>query len=547
MGKMIFAALCLASAALAGCAARESAQVSSEQISWNCDRIDPPSQGSQVQPPRAMDELLAAYEEIGRQHVKNSSLLTLSPRSTSSFRMASEVRQELREIAQEIIANGFDATEPLLEFLARELRQSRPETYGRDRLDFTRHVLNMLVTIGDPACVPFLLEILESPNVPENPESERAFPEARPNQSRAVLVQLAVLDALQHLTYLRFAGSDSSRGVERTSILVDCGQPQDEGPNFTEIAEAYRNIVDLLGLDRDEWHDHAVRAAHRMLQSEEIEVIHQAISFLQSPRDDNSRMAFVRGEMRDSEPLATLDRIAEIVPGLLSAITDEPQMKDPAFRPIRWLQALCAYGPHARPYVHILIQLHEAESSGESRSGGFRALGKVGGNEVMDHLAEQLPVIQTKAEAAAARADRLAGRRSDLREERRSQFRERTAWRSAEINLGLAFDRWTARHFETNEARLEWWKLNRELPEEDRMRANLPVLIEQASGEPDGSLRFGFILLLGTSLVPECVMGGLPLRIDLDCVQQNLERLQFDPSRGIFRLPRGHSRQCEME
>jgi hypothetical protein len=535
MARVIVATACLMSIVVAGCAAREILPPSAPQIEWDHDPRRSVTHHGRSQPPRPVTELLPVYEEFGRLVYRDISSLTLPNvrlhSTTRRSEQAEEDRRTFRAIAQEIIDNGPEATEPLLAFLDRELREIRHESVQGVHLDFTKHLLDMLTQIGDLASVPFLLDLLESPNVAEFPVDEQAVRRRGVDETRAELVQRAVLNAVERLTGVRFAGPIQYRRTQWDSILVDYERLREKDWSFVELAAEYRELVKQLGLNRARWNEYALQAAHRMLYRDELESIQLAAAFLQSSPDRRTGGALVRREMRDSDPLATLERVAVVAAMLLSNNVENPAPIDSLEHPLRWFHLLCAYGPHARQYAPLLTHIHCGYTDVATAAGSYTSLSAVGGKVIIDYLAEQLPVVHAKVEAISA--DRAAGRPYDSREYLRL--------RGAKHNLELAFDRWAARRFETNEARLDWWVLNRDRPEEVRMRANLPVLVEQATHDPGWSA----FLLRNLIDMPECATRDLPQRIDLECVQENLEGLRFDPSRGIFRLPSGELITCD--
>ncbi len=423
--------------------------------------------------------------------------------------------ESFRDVQSEIVQRGKEMVDPLLEFLDVELKTIRSEANGGHRLDFTRYILTMLARIGDPAILPHLIDLLESPEVAD-PNADANV--ASLQWTRTDQVQSAVLQHLAILTAVQFSGRIDPFWVQNEFCIPATGDwfLGEKVDDYEAIAAQYRRWIEVYSLDRHRWIERSINFAREHLASGDPPRVRVALRFLQAtilyPADPLR-------PWRDDDPHATLSQLAEYVRSLMEEPVDEEMPTWHPSHPRSWLSELCHYGPLAREHEQLLVDLVRGHRT--NNWGGYRQLRRVGGDVIMDFLVDHMPLVHERAEAI--RNDPSTPRGLPGGD-------ERLAWLSADRDLLVAFDRWVGRRFDTIEERIEWWEQNREKPEQQRFREHLPLLIDQVA---DGDVQAGWILQL---LVPGCrsmsALGG----VDPTCVREHLEELIYDEELHLFRF-----------
>jgi hypothetical protein len=394
-------------------------------------------------------------------------------------------RSRFEETRREIIGRGSRIVPELLEFLRREVPRKRPKDASGLVPGFTRDVIEMLITIGDPGAAGALLDILDGYRGKATPAQRHA-----------------ALSGLERLTYCAFRKVKLRRGDYRNTVVHPTAVEDDEGFR-TNAAAMYGTWLEGEGKVPANWLPLARERARRILASDDLAGIYCVATFLRPYR---GRLRTMQPTGRDDRPEKTLARLAELV-GEFKKTTRGYVWKTVNVPCGNWMHLIAGYGPMARPYARVLIRLHE--ESGLDDWGGFEKLRRVGGQEIMVYLFQCLPRVSK---------DPLWHCRCNI-------------------------DRWAGRWFANDKGRLEWWKANKHKSQEDWLREGLPIVAAQADA---GELHAHWII---ESMLPGLpppyrtrpsaglVIGeSIKLASRVSWLVENKARLEYDPQLGGFRL-----------
>ncbi len=361
-------------------------------------------------------ELIKEYEAAGLalkgthsvpSDVPHSFALQTKPlKETEKMSRTKLAAKRLWNVRREIHERGKEIAPLLMEFLKKEVPENRPEDAQGISPSFTRDVIDLLVRIGDPRPTQLLVEIVEGDNGTATKAERRV-----------------ALDGLEKLTFCSFRKLKPhfyDHAVEHSEALDYASF------SYEKAAKLYRKWLAGEGKTPRQWYTFAKKRAREILESDDIEGIYCAASFLAgyfSVYPD----AHVR---RDDQSAKTLKRLAKVI-GAFENVSGVYNWKSKEIQmPMgNWIEVFTRYGHSAQPYAKMLLLLQKENP----QRAWHRYLGRVGGREIMEFLFDSLR--------------KLKGQElSDCRN---------------------AIDRHIGRQVKSDELRRKWWKANKHKYDKD--------------------------------------------------------------------------------
>lgn len=250
------------------------------------------------------------------------------------------------------------------------------------------------------------------------------------------------------------------------------------------IASYYRDWLRTEGKDPSQWLNVARKYARLCLQGDESRQYPAALFLSQAENDDR--------------PAETLQWLA--------ATADAYRMRPrPYMSHMPWLVIMTKYGTLAQDYTDRFIKEYNM-TEGKSGALGFM---QIGGDAVMGFA---------------------------ILEMTNPTFPVRVANEIKYINnmntLERAFDRWAGIPFDSVQQRFDWWKKNKGIDVETRLRQHLPALAEMAD-QPNNFYATSLMHII----VPETLTARHASNFKFSkWVTEHQKKLQYQPRYGTFRM-----------
>lgn len=365
------------------------------------------------------------------------------------------------------------------EFLGPPPSFRSPLLSDADRPSFAVDLMHLLATIGDRRPAKFFLQIAEGLDGKSTPSQQRA-----------------AMRGLERLTYVSLRTLGPYEGI--AGLLIEhpvvSQLDQNDKDVFDWQVEFFREWLAGEGKNAAEWLPLARRRARLLLDSDEPAHVYRGAQFLR-PVDHDPLRGGLYETGHDDDPDRTLDRIAEkmatfqthgvnfywknnyLVPGDRGA----------------WVQLLTNHGTRARKHASLVIgsRLHDHQ------------LSPVGGDEILQYVFERLDAVP-----------------------------------DSKVSLRQIIDRWAGRHFDSDDDRKAWWRDNREVSDEDRLRASLPLLVAQTDERNPAANSIVMVILPDAPPYHQPGKTGNyvagPSRVEW--FKEHSAQLNYDSERGLFRL-----------
>ncbi len=452
--------------------------------------------------------LVEAYEAAGTAltgtvMMPGAEVSSIMDRGNVSYARLTAVRKEL-------LRRGRECVPELNAFLNQEAPKQRNPTNRKENLSFTGDVLGILARIGDDRSARIALKVLSG-------WEGRVDPSERYAASRA----------LERLTYVSFY---KVRPLEFDyGEYVEHKDAQDWNSDSTldKTALTYKNWLEGEGKDPAQWLPMAVRRAHELLTSENLEQVYCAASFLRPEK------------ALDDLPEVTMSRLAEVVGKMELQADGISYFINGKGVPVgggNWIKLLTDYGPRARKFSKLLTQLQRQQAV--NQWGFYAFLRDVGGPDIMAFFFERLPVVSAEVAKITQDPGTPKGFGSDD---------TRGWWFDSQREIQYGIHRWAGRLFATDAERLAWWKANQGRTPEQWLSDNLKTIAEQA----DKNILWA--ASISRRILPDLPIGEYDVDLpesfipppDLKRIQgpfrtvwlrENRSKLSYDGNAGCFRL-----------
>ena len=431
-------------------------------------------------------ELIANYEAAGTALTGTS----MMPGAELTSRMGSGNASfsGLEAGRMELLRRGRECVPELNAFLEQEAPKQRNPTNPKENLSFTGDILGLLARIGDYRSALIAQRILSGWEGQVDP-GER----------------YAASRALERLTYVSFYTVRPQVFDYRDCVEHKDAEDRNLGFSLDKTALAYKNWLKGEGKDPAQWLPMAVRRAHELVGSENLDQVYCAASFLRPEK------------ARDDQPDATMSRLAEVIGKMELQGDGISYFINGKAVPVaggNWIKSLTDYGPQAREFSKLLIGMQRKQAVNQWEL--YEYLRDVGGPEIMAFFFERLSVVGAEIGKITKDPATPKGFGSDD---------PRGWWFDCQREIHFGIHRWAGRLFATDAERLAWWKANQGRTPEQWLADNLETIAEQADKN-----------ILWAASISRRILPDLPIGAnDVDLPESFIPAPDFKPIQGPYR------------